>query len=98
MITANFSGNFGNSIIQYAITRTVADKNGYEFGFNPRFNYDYHNGYNQLEFLDLDYGHIHNATFYEIPDGISNIWTEPMETFYHVDQVNYHPYSPEIFN
>jgi hypothetical protein len=97
MITCNFSGNFGNSLIQYAITRTVAGTYGYKFGFNPKFNYDYHNGYNQLDFLDLDYGIIHNASFHENPDGITNIWEEPVKTFYHVDRVDFHPYSPEIF-
>jgi hypothetical protein len=98
MITCGFSGNFGNSLIQYAITRTVADKNGYEFGFNPKFNYDYHNGYNQLDFLDLDYGIVHDASFHENPNGIEYLWEEPVKTFYHKDQVNFHPYSPEIFS
>lgn len=98
MIISNFSGNFGNSIMQYAITRMVADRNGYKFGFNPKFNYDYHNGYNQLDFLDLDYGIIHNTSFHEMPNGIVNIWQEPTKTFHHIDKVNFHPYSPEIFD
>ena len=99
MLPCNFSGNMGNSIIQYAITRTVADKNGYEFGFNPTFNYDYHNGYNQLEFLDLDYGHVHNASFHECPDGVDYVWYEKYETikYDNGDIVDYHPLQLNVF-
>lgn len=100
MITSNFSGNFGNSLIQYLITRIVADKNEYEFGFNPQFNYDYHGGYNQLDFLALDYGKQHSATFHENPEGVDNVWYEKYEHINYPsgDQVDYHPYQPDIWN
>lgn len=100
MITCNFSGNFGNSLTQYIITRVVADKKGYEFGFNPRFNYDYHQGYNQLLFLDLDYGKVHSAGFHESPKGIDNIWEERSEVFTYSngDQVRFHDFQPDIFD
>ena len=99
MITSNFSGNLGNSLIQYLIARIVADKNGYEFGFNPQFNYDYHGGYNQLDFLALDYGKQHNATFHQNPDGIYNIWYEKFDhiNYPNGDSVDYHPYQPDIW-
>jgi hypothetical protein len=99
MITCNFSGNFGNSLTQYVITRVVADKNNYEFGFNPKFNYDYFHGYNQLYFLDLDYGKIHNAGFHECPEGIGYIWEEGFEIFNYPngDQVKFHDFQPDIF-
>jgi hypothetical protein len=94
LITCNFSGNLGNSLLQYLITRTVADKLNYEFGFNPKFNYDYHNGYNQLDFLDLSYGKIHNASFHEMPEGIINIWQEKHD---HFETHDYYYYQPDIF-
>lgn len=97
MITASFSGNCGNHMFQYAVTRSVAEHNGYSFGFNPRPDYDYYNHYPQLDFLNIDYGEKHDYTYLQTPIGIKNIWNEPMQTFYHVDQVNYHPFSPEIF-
>ena len=100
MITCNFSGNFGNALIQYAITRTVAHENNYLFGFNPRFNYDYHNGYNQLDFLDLDYGIIHDASFHEMPEGIINIWEEKYHTMRYPngDTFDWHPLQCDVFD
>jgi hypothetical protein len=78
----------------------VADKNNYEFGFNPRFNYDYHNGYNQLNFLDLNYGKIHNASFHENPDGIENIWEEKFNhsKYDNGDSINYFYYQDNVWN
>jgi hypothetical protein len=82
VITSNFSGNFGDSIKKWILVRIIAEINGYEYGFNPRFNYDYHGGKNQFDDLfDLDYGHIHNATYYETPEGITNIWQEKVQHF-----------------
>ena len=97
MILSNFSGNAGNFLHQYALTRTVAELNSYEWGFNPTSEFDYYNGYPQLDFMDIDYGKQHNYTYYEIPEGYSK-WEEKCETFYHVDRVDFHSYDPEVFN
>ena len=51
-IISNYSGNFGNHSMIHAITRVVADKNGYDFAINPRPEYDYFNGQSQFYFLN----------------------------------------------
>jgi hypothetical protein len=100
MITVSFSGNIGNSLVQHLITRIVADKNGYEFGFNPTFHYDYHNGYNQLDFFSLNYGNTHSYGYHEIPPGIEYVWEEKKEVFNYPngDSVNFYDYQPDIFD
>lgn len=97
MLISNFSGNFGNNAFIYALTRTVAEKNGYEWGFNPHPEFDYYNGHPQLDFMDIDYGKIHNYSYYEIPEGYEK-WEEKCDTFYHVDRVDFQFYDPEVFN
>ena len=40
----------------YSICRIVAEKLNYEWGINPITSYDYHNGMNQMYFMDVDFG------------------------------------------
>jgi hypothetical protein len=56
MITTNLTGNLGNHMWQYAVCRTVAQKLGYEWGINSSPTHDYHNGMNQMYFMDVDFG------------------------------------------
>jgi len=56
MITANLTGNLGNHMWQYAVCRTIAEKLGYEWGINSSPTHDYHNGMNQMYFMDVDFG------------------------------------------
>lgn len=56
MITTNLTGNLGNHMWQYAVCRTVAKKLGYEWGINSSPTHDYHNGMNQMYFMDVDFG------------------------------------------
>jgi hypothetical protein len=56
MITTNLTGNLGNHMWQYAVCRTVAEKLGYEWGINSSPTHDYHNGMNQMYFMDVDFG------------------------------------------
>lgn len=100
MITSNFSGNLGNALTQYILTRCVAEKNNYSFGFNPKFNYDYYQGYNQLDFLNLDYGTTHNSDYHDMPPGVDNLWIESFNTFQYDngDIVDFHPYQPSVWN
>lgn len=56
MITTNLTGNLGNHMWQYAVCRTVAQKLGYEWGINPSPTHDYHQGMNQMYFMDVDFG------------------------------------------
>lgn len=56
MITTNLTGNFGNHMWQYSVCRTVAEKLGYEWGINPSPTHDYHNGMNQMYFMDINFG------------------------------------------
>jgi len=97
MITSSLTGNFGNHQFIYALTRTVAEKNGYEWGFNPTPEYDYYSGHPQMEFMEIDYGKQHNYTYHEIPEGFTR-WDEKFETFHHVDKVDFQPFDPEVFN
>ena len=54
MITTNLTGNLGNHMWQYAVCRSVAEKLGYDWGINSTPSHDYHNGANQMYFLDVD--------------------------------------------
>lgn len=56
MITTNLTGNLGNHMWYYSICRIVAEKLNYEWGINPITSYDYHNGMNQMYFMDVDFG------------------------------------------
>jgi len=56
MITANLTGNLGNHMWNYVIARIVAEKLGYEWGVPPYPIYDYHNGDNQMYFMNVDFG------------------------------------------
>lgn len=56
MITTNLTGNLGNHMWQYSVCRAVAEKLGYKWGINSKPTHDYHNGANQMEFMDVDFG------------------------------------------
>lgn len=100
MITSNFTGNLGNHMWIYAITRAVAEKNGYKWGFNPVTEYDYYNGVPQIEFMDIDYGIKHSFSYNETPPWIKHIWKEKFQpmSFPNGDSIEYHPYQPDIFS
>lgn len=99
MLTAPLTGNLGNNIMAYVITRIVADKLGYGFGFNRHPSYDYYGGMEQLSHLNLDYGHEHSCGYEDIPNGIENIWQEPTIHFDYDngDSLDYHPYDENIW-
>jgi hypothetical protein len=93
-LISNFSGNLGNHLMTYLLTRTVAEKNGFAFGFNPKPEFDYLQGQSQLDMLfDLDYGEEHPFTYYEVPDGYKS-WWESHDDF---ADYSYQPYQPEVF-
>jgi hypothetical protein len=100
MIISNFTGNLGNHLFQYAITRVVAEKNGYEWGFNPTTEYDYYGGQSQVGFLDIDYGKQHNYKYKDQPEWIEHIWKEKhsIVTFSNGEQAGYYPFQPDIFD
>jgi hypothetical protein len=99
MITSSLTGNLGNHMWIYAITRAVAEHNNYEWGFNPSPEFDYLNGYPQMSFMDIDYGVQHSYSYAETPPWIKH---EHHEKYEHIetsnDSYDYHPYQPEIFN
>jgi hypothetical protein len=94
MITADLTGNLGNHMFQYALTRVVAEYNGYEWGFNRITSNDYYNGKPQMDFMDIDYGKEHNTLYGQLPKGIDKTWTEPREIR---DGNSFYPYAPGIF-
>lgn len=98
MLTCELTGNFGNHLVEYVLTRVVAEKNGFKWGFNRTPSHDYYNGKEQLDFLNIDYGIEHYAPYGAFPIGITNTWEEKRETFYHIDRVDYHPFQPDVFN
>jgi hypothetical protein len=94
-VISNFSGNLGNHIMTYLLTRTVADKNGYDWGFNRKPEFDYLQGQSQLDMLfDLDYGKEHSFDYYTIPDGYA-FWNEFAEDY---GNRVFCPYQPDVFN
>lgn len=68
MITAMLSGNLGNHMFNYAIVRSVAKRTGFQYSYNPVPKYDYLNGKEQMDFLEIDYG--------PFPSNIVNTYTE----------------------
>ena len=56
MITSDFTGNLGNHLFQYAITREIAERKRFDWGFTKYIYGDYHNGKSQMDFMDIDYG------------------------------------------
>jgi hypothetical protein len=63
MITTNLTGNLGNHMWQYSVCRTVAEKLGYKWGINSSPTHDYHNGMNQMYFMDVDFGQSITGSF-----------------------------------
>lgn len=68
MITAFLTGNFGNNLFGIVASKCIALDLGYEWGVDPRPQYDYYNGMVQTHFLDLDYG--------KFPEGITDTYEE----------------------
>lgn len=56
MLTSDFTGNLGNHLFQYAITREIAERKGFDWGFTNYIYGDYYNGKSQMDFMDIDYG------------------------------------------
>ena len=73
MLTTNLTGNFGNHMSQITTLRCVAEKLGYEWGVDKHPTHDYHNGMNQLYFMDVDFG--------KFPSGIINEYHEKWPQF-----------------
>jgi hypothetical protein len=98
MLTTDLTGNFGNHQLFYMFTRTVAETLGYEYGFNPTPSHDYYNGRQQMDFMDIDYGIIHDAKYGEMPDGIQNLWVEQYENMPNSAGASFHPYQDNIWS
>lgn len=108
MITSNMTGNLGNHMFIYALARTVAEHNGYEWGFNPSPEYDYHNGKPQMDFMEIDYGKMHSYKYNETPPWIKfNLGSIEMrrewgEKYSHIklasDTYDFHPYQDDVFD
>lgn len=56
MITSKLTGNIGNNLFQYCITRIIAEHNNYDWGISFHTDRDYFNGIPQTNFLNIDYG------------------------------------------
>lgn len=89
MITTNLTGNLGNHMWQYAVCRTVAEKLGYEWGINPSPSHDYHNGMNQMYFMDVNFG--------KFPEGEFVDFHEKWTTYRHIDDVNITFLDPRVY-
>ena len=102
MIISNFCGGFGNHQFTHAITRAVAEKNGYQWGLNPIPEYDNagYNGKPQFDFMDINYGIVNNFKRDDNPAGIDYVWIERcQETIYPDGELFRHfPYQPDVFD
>lgn len=87
MITTNLTGNFGNHAFSLLTLKSVAKKLGYEYGVNPTPSHDYHNGMNQMYFMDVDFG--------KTPE---NIQHEYHETWIDYQGVNICKFEERIYN
>jgi hypothetical protein len=90
-----FTGNLGNHMWEYAVTRSVAEFCNYEWGFNRTPSNDYLNGAEQMNFMDIDYGKEHTSKWKELPPGIDKEWTEKREL---INGRWYYPFQQDIFN
>lgn len=89
MITTNLTGNLGNHMWQYSVCRAVAEKLGYEWGINSSPTHDYHNGMNQMYFMDVDFG--------KNPIGDFTDFHERWISYKHVDDVNITLLDPRVY-
>ena len=89
MITTNLTGNLGNHMWQYAVCRCIAEKLNYRWGINSSPSHDYHNGQNQMYFMDVDFG---DKDFHLIEHN----YFEPWPSLTHIDQVNIAMFDPKL--
>ena len=90
MISTNLTGNLGNHMWQYAVCRIVAEKLGYEWGINSSPTHDYHQGMNQMYFINVDFGQKIEGEFSEFHEKWIN--------HKHVDDVNITMYDSRVFD
>jgi len=91
MITTNLTGNLGNNIPQLMVCRVIAEKLGYEWGVNQSPSHDYHNGANQMYFMDVYFG--------KPVEGIKQDFHEKWVTYNHNgDNVNITMLDKRIYN
>lgn len=103
MLTSTMTGNLGNHMFIYALTRTVAEANGYEWGFNPVTEYDYHQGKPQMAFMEIDYGKTHNYKYNETPPWIEHEWREDFKRYalyepgstLRIEEFNFYYFQPD---
>lgn len=104
MITATMTGNFGNHMWNYVLCRLVGEKLGYEWGVSPVPTHDYHNGMNQMYFLDIDYGKEvkkigTNEKTLNVYEGIPNEYYDIKKSHtYNGDECCINMYDPNVFN
>jgi hypothetical protein len=89
MITTNLTGNFGNHMWQYTVCRVIAENLGYEWGVDSSPTHDYHNGNNQMDFMDVDFG--------KPIQGITQDYHEPWKHYQHVDNVNITMFNASLY-
>lgn len=104
MITATMTGNLGNHMWNYVLCRIVAEKIGYEWGVNPVPTHDYHNGSNQMYFMNVDFGK-EVEVIGKNEKGLNVYKNIPNEYYDAVKRYNYNGnecwinmYDPNVFN
>ena len=96
MISIDLTGNCGDQMLRYAICRSVAASQLYDFGINRVTSNDYYGGREQMYFFkDLNYGLPNNTPYGELPPGTRNVWTEKRTCY---PTHNYHPFQKDIFD
>ena len=56
MITTTLTGNLGNNMWYYAVTRIVAEKLNFKWGISNIPVHDYYSGQNQMYFMNVSFG------------------------------------------
>jgi len=95
MICCDLTGNIGDQITRYLLCRSVAEKNSYDWSINKRTSHDYYNGAEQMYCFDVDYGIPNNTPYGEMPEGVTNVWSEKYDDH---QTYSYHPYQPDVFD
>lgn len=90
MITCKLTGNLGNHIAYYVSTRSIAEKLGFEWGFDPKPSYDYYDGKEQMDFFEIDYG--------KYPTNIENSYFEKELRYNHDgDNTDVREFDPSVY-
>ena len=83
-------------MVRYALARSVAERNNYEWSINKIPSHDYFHGVEQMHFFNLDYGVENSVPYGKMPEGTTSVWSEKYIEY--DNGVTFYPYQPDVFD